>query len=445
MSQWHRCEPNDAALSGQTVDYVETDGADLMGRWSDFQRYWDNRLAADVDPFARVMTSRVGPEASVMTRANERLRGVNFASHDYLSLASHSDVCAAAIEAIGRWGLHSGGSVSLQGGSVPLMALEQHLAETWKCREATVFPTGWSACYGVIKALVRDADHVLLDGRVNGGLREGAFNATSNVHVLSDFAPEAIEDLLVRIRRRSGQAGILVVTEALSQVDSTVPDLRMLQEVCHSFEATLLVDVSHDFGAIGPGGTGFLGQQGMLRQVDLVVGSLSETFASNGGFVASSAIGIKQAMRTILGPMMFTSALTPVQASVIDAALSVARSPEGAKRRRILMRNAKRLREGLAACAFRVWGEPSPIVPVWAGPTDRARLITGAVLRAGALVNLTEYPVVPIGASRWRLQVMSAHTPAQIDRVVAIVAAARREVGPMPRLLQVHDGQGSGG
>jgi glycine C-acetyltransferase len=338
----------------------------------------------------------------------------------------------AAIEAARRWGVHSAGSVALQGGTAPMLALEERLADMLGCREASVFPTGWAAGFGTIKALVRPGDHVIIDTLGHACLFEGAAAATRNVHRIAHRSTRAVERLLARIRATDAQCGILVVTETLFSMESTVPDIRAQQDLCRRYGATLLVDVAHDLGAIGDGGTGFLGDQAMLGEVDIVIGAFSKTFASNGGFAAYRAPGIKLALRSFATSLTFSNALSPVQAATVLAALDIIRSAEGAQRRRRLMANIQRLRTGLEARAFTLLGQPSAIVPVNLGSLSHARLMTRAVLARGALVNLVEHPAISRRSGRWRLQVMADHTEAHVDKMVAVAVAAREQLGDTP-------------
>src|SRR5207244_2190884 len=138
---------------------------------------------------------------------------------------------------------------------------------------------------GAITGLIRPNDHVIVDNLAHACLQQGAHAATQNVRRHDHLDIAAVHSHLQEIRANDTKNGILVVTEGLFSMDSDTPDLQTLQALCHEYEATLLVDVAHDLGAIGPGGTGFLGIQDMLGKVDLVVGAFSKTFASNGGFL----------------------------------------------------------------------------------------------------------------------------------------------------------------
>ena len=121
----------------------------------------------------------------------------------------------------------------------------------------------------------------------------------------------------------------MVITEGLFAMESDAPDLAAFQEACRENGATLLVDVAHDLGALGPGGGGMIAAQGLLGKVDLVMGSFAKTFASNGGFLASHSPAAKQFAKYYGNPHMFSNALSPVQAAVASEAIRIVRSPEG--------------------------------------------------------------------------------------------------------------------
>jgi glycine C-acetyltransferase len=405
-------------------------GPDLLRRWDVHHAHWDARLAAGLDPTARMLLGHAGPEARGMTRGREPVAGVNFASTDHLSLAAHPALLAAAAGALARHGTHAGGSAAAQGGSAPLLQLEERLADLLCCREATVFPTGWAAGFGVVRTLVGEDDHVLLDALASPCLREAAQAATRNLHRLPHGATEIFLQRLERLRAAAPRAGILVLAESVMALDASVPALRCLRDGCRRHGATLLVRLGHDFGATGDGGLGFLGREGLIGETDVVAGSLAGVFAAGGGFVASNAPGLKQALRLHASTLFASAALSPVQAAIALAAIGIVASAEGAQRRRRLAANVARLREGLLARAFQLPGEAGPVVPVLLGEAGLARRITRAALAAGALVDLVEHPAVSRGGSRWPLRVLADHTAAHVDRMVEIAVAAREQSRP---------------
>src|SRR5476651_2426329 len=193
-------------------------------------------------------------------------------------------------------------------------------------------------------------------------------------------------------RGRRPQA--MVVTEGLFSMDSDTPDLAALQELCHEYGATLLVDVAHDLGALGEDGRGHIGIQKMLGKVDLVMGSFSKTFASNGGFVACRNRAIKEYLRFYSPPATFSNALSQVQAAVVLKAFEIVESAEGVSLRSQLMANILNLRMTLRAAGMDFYGDPSAIVAVKTGAEGLARLVSRRLPELGLLANLVEYPAV---------------------------------------------------
>ncbi|MBJ3778159.1 aminotransferase class I/II-fold pyridoxal phosphate-dependent enzyme [Acuticoccus mangrovi] len=418
---------SERALGGVTTDFV-ADSPDLLARWDEHQAWWDERLQHRVDPFARTTLGPISTECETRTRDGATYAGVNFASQDYLNLASHDAVRAAAKATIDRFGVHSAGSAALMGNTSASVLLESALANFLGYRDCIVFPTGWGAGYGTVKTLVRPTDHIVIDVLAHACLQEGAHNATRNVHTFPHLSNAAVERRLRRLRQADTEAGILVVTESVFSMDSDVPDLAELQAICTKYGATLLVDVAHDLGAIGAAGGGYLERQGMVGSVDLVMGSFSKTFASNGGFVATNQPALRRALLCRCGPLMFTNAISPVQATIVSTALDIIRSSEGAELRERLMRNILYMRKRLEEESFEVMGAPSAIVPVLLGTSRFARLITRFALEGGALVNSVEYPGVSRNSCRWRIQMMANHTIDQIERFIDIAKNARERV-----------------
>jgi 7-keto-8-aminopelargonate synthetase-like enzyme len=339
--------------------------------------------------------------------------GLNFATQDYLSLASHPAVHEAAAAALRRYGVHSGGSSALQGRSDISRALEREIGEALHMEHVVLFSSGWGAAFGTVTALVRADDHIVMDRLAHASLQAGAAAATRNIKRVDHLSVEALRKALADLRASDTKNGILVITEGLFSMDSDSPDLRAMQAVCREYQATLMVDVAHDFGSLGPDGTGHVGRAGMLGEIDIVMGAFSKTFASNGGFVATRHAGVRSYIEAYGGPYMFSNAMSPIQVATVREALRIVRSAEGAARRAALLRNVGALREAVAGHGLTCLGDPSAVVPVLIGHTPLARLASGGVLRRGLFANLVEFPAVGVRAARFRLQVQADHTREQ--------------------------------
>lgn len=416
-----------SSLASSASDFFHTDDPDLLRRFDAPHAWCDERLAGGYDPYQKSVDGAVGTRVRARLRDGTRVSGVNLASQDYLSLSSAPDVRAAAIAAVEQEGVHSAGSAALMGLTTGSLQLERELADFTGFLDCTVFPIAWAAGYGVITALVRPHDHVIIDVLAHACLQEGARSATPNVHRVPHLKNNAVERRLRRLRETSPEAGILVVTETLFSMDSDSPRIGELQELCKKYSATLLVDCAHDLGALGPTGRGVLEEQGLVGQVDLLMGSFSKVFGSPGGFVCANTPSLKWGLRYSCGPSTFTNAMSPVQAAVVRSSLGLIRGDEGAARRERLARNVQRLRSAVTRMGYRVLGRPSAVVPVIVGDVAYGRILSKYLLKRGAIVNLVEYPAVSAKMSRLRLQVMADHTPDDIEEFVAILQAAEQD------------------
>jgi 7-keto-8-aminopelargonate synthetase-like enzyme len=414
------------ALAGSAAQFAQPRGADLLGRTAQVEAWHDARAAHGLWQYTRSLEGAPLPIASIRDEAGLGARGINFASQDYLSLASHPQVAEAAARALRDAGPHSAGSAVLLGNTRFSLELEAAIAGLVQLEHVALFPTGWGAAFGAITALVQAQDHIVIDQFAHASLRQGAAAATPNVAINRHLDVGHVRELLAAIRARDTANGILVVTEGLFSMDSDTPDLAALQDTCRELNATLLVDVAHDLGAMGPGGGGFIAQQGMLGKIDLVMGAFSKSFGSNGGFVASSSRAVKRHLQLFAGPHMFSNALSPVQSAVIRECIGIIASSEGDVLRADLLRNVDGLRALLAGEQLQCMGIPSPIVPVLIGSEKVSRLVGKLLFDQSVFVNQVEFPGVPVGASRLRLQLMSNHNMQQIKRAAPVIGLAVR-------------------
>ncbi len=409
-------------LAGSTGDFVHRPGPDLFAKARAFAEWSDARVRYGGFPYGKRLTGAPTPRTALRFLDGSVREGINFSSQDYLGLASHPDVKHAAHAAIDQFGVHSAGSAALAGEMEIAGTLVQALAAHLRMPHVTLYPTGWAAGYGVIRGLVRETDHVVIDALSHNCLQEGAAAATRHVTSFCHLDVEHARQKLAAIRATDASAGVLLVTESLFSMDADTPRIREFQAIAREFDALFLLDVAHDYGCLGPDGTGHLGEQNALGEVDLVMGSFSKTFASNGGFVASQRRELHEYFRGFSSSNTFSNALGPVQLAVVRAALGVVRSPEGQLRREALLRAVRALRGGLVAHGVEVLGAASPIVPAYVGHAAVARRAAAICSERGVLTNLVEFPAVSKSSARFRMQVMASHVPDECVAAARLVA-----------------------
>ncbi|RYE95825.1 MAG: aminotransferase class I/II-fold pyridoxal phosphate-dependent enzyme, partial [Oxalobacteraceae bacterium] len=252
------------ALTGSVRDYRDLQGNDLMARVEPFYEWQNLRRQRQLWPYSKSTHRAPLSVCTARDDSGAEFTGLNFGTQDYLALSSDAAIKAVATAVIDEYGVHSAGSSALAGNTKYSLRLEQTISEFLDMKHTTLYPTGWAAGYGVIKGLVRPADHIVMDGLAHACLQEGAYASTPNVHLHGHLNLDSVRRHLRKIRAKDAINGIMVVTESLFSMDSDTPDLRSLQGLCHEFGATLLVDVAHDLGSMGLGGRGLLGEQHML-------------------------------------------------------------------------------------------------------------------------------------------------------------------------------------
>ncbi|HYC93990.1 MAG TPA: aminotransferase class I/II-fold pyridoxal phosphate-dependent enzyme [Thermoanaerobaculia bacterium] len=400
--------------------FATPQGSHLLDRTRPLGEWLDMRTELNTWPYARTLQGRPASETVLRSQNARRVAGMNFGSQDYLGLSQHPAILAAAKEALDEFGPHAAASPMLQGNTIPGRRLEQALAEALETEHVLLFPTGWAAGFGAITGLVRPSDSVVIDQLSHACLMQGARAATQNVYLFRHNDVEALRHRLSRIRAKDAQNAILVVSEGLFSMDSDSPEIEAMQDVCREHGAVLMMDVAHDFGATGPGGTGQIGIQGMLGKVDLVMGSFSKTFSSNGGFVATNSRAARQFLGIYGGSHIYSNGISPVQSAVVLEAMRIVRGEEGDALRVRSFDNILRLRTGFEARGIECLGSPSNVVPVMCGSEMAARFTSRLLEEQGLIANLVEYPAVPRDRARFRFQIMASHTEEQIDRAVEV-------------------------
>jgi 7-keto-8-aminopelargonate synthetase-like enzyme len=314
--------------------------------------------------------------------------------------------------------------------------LAERLGDLTGLRHAFLTASGWAAGFGVLRALVRPGDGVLLDAHAGSAFLEGAAAGTRRVHRYRHLDIDHLGRWLERLRSRSPRAGLFVASPSLFPADGAAPDLPALLAVCRQHGATLILDVSHDLGCIGPGGTGECGVQSVVGAADVIVGSLAKSFASTGGFIAAGNAEAADYLRAYAPSHAFSSAPTPPQVAAASAAAEVIVGAEGDARRAALRRAVIGFRAEFARQGLALAGAPGPIVTLPVAHESVGRAAVRLCAERALLLTLLEAPAVAPTRAALRLQLMAGHEPALAPEVAASVAAALRDAEAPPRRLR---------
>ena len=336
------------------------------------------------------------------TESNEAPRSlVDLASNDYLNLAQHPEVIAAATKEIHQSGVGAGGSRLVSGSRPVHDQLEQKLAHWLNRDRVLLYPSGFQANLAAVLALADRHTPVLADRLCHHSLLTGVQASGAR---LQRFAHNDLIDLnrkLERCRDRQPEQQPLVITESLFSMEGTSPNLSAMAELCSSHAARLLVDEAHALGVLGDGGRG-LCHSLPTKAVTMLSGTFGKAFGSGGAFLACDA-DLGETLLQTSGAFRYTTALAPPLAAAALAALTLMqRHPDWSER---LMATSQEWRSALAAAGWERPGGTGPILPLVIG-TDQAALDRQQTLEAAGLLSIAiRPPTVPEGTARLRLVV----------------------------------------
>lgn len=398
-------------------------GPNIGERLADFVAWQDQLKRHDAWPYGLAIEDLSNSTCRLQTGDGVR-RMLNFASQDYLGLSTHCKIKSAAADAVRRFGPQGAGPAARHGGTRYTRALERRLGAFLGMRHVLLCPSGWAAGYGAIRGLVRSADHVVIDQYSSAALQEGANAATDKVYRYRHLSVDYCRKLLGSIRASDSANGILVVTESVFPVDAESPDLAVMQALCREFNAMLLVDVSHDLGCRGEHGRGQLDVQAMAGKVDLVVGSFSKAFATNGGFIACDRPAVREYLRFFSPPVAHSHAISPVQAAIALQALNIVQSEEGRELRAALDANTRDLRRQLREADFICAGDAAGIVSVRLDSETELSGLCRRLSELGLIADPCDY-LMSRRQPHLRLFVTAHHCARNLRQAVEIFRKAR--------------------
>jgi 8-amino-7-oxononanoate synthase len=343
-----------------------------------------------------------------------------FGSNNYLGLTLEPAVVAAARDAILQYGTGTTGSRTANGTLAIHEDLEHEFADWFHKRHALIFSTGYQANLAVIGGLCGADDVILIDSDSHASIYDATRQTASQVVAFRHNSPESLRKKLERLP--AGQRNRLVVVEGLYSIRGDVAPLREIVAACRDHGAYLLVDEAHSLGTYGPNGLGCAEAQGVLNDVDFIVGTFSKSLGGVGGVCVSDHAELRS-LHFLARAYVFTASGSPSNVAGVRAAVRVIR--ERPDLRDQLWTNIRKLREGLQALEFAIGSTESPIVPIFIGEEGLTIAFWRKLLEEGLYVNL----IVPPGCSPddclLRVSCSAAHTGEQIDRALDIFARSK--------------------
>ncbi|HEY5976161.1 MAG TPA: 8-amino-7-oxononanoate synthase [Geobacteraceae bacterium] len=346
-------------------------------------------------------------------------------SNNYLGLADHPRLKAAAIDAIDRYGVGSGAARLVSGNLVLHEELEARLAAFKKCEAALVFNSGYSANTGIIAALVGRGDTVFSDRLNHASIVDGCLLSRAG---FIRYPHGDVATLRRLLEQHQGKGRALIVTDGVFSMDGDLAPLRELVALKREFGALLMVDDAHGTGVLGDGGRGSAEQCGVMADIDIQMGTLGKALGSFGAYAAASA-ELVDYLRNKARSFIFSTSLPPSVLAASLAAIDLVDSPEGAALRHRLGASAAHFRSGLAAAGFATLGSATQIVPALVGEAALTMEFSRRLLAQGIFVQGIRPPTVPAGSSRLRCTIMATHTDDDLAEALATITSIGRQLG----------------
>jgi 8-amino-7-oxononanoate synthase len=344
---------------------------------------------------------------------------LSFASNDYLGLAQHPALIAAAQQAAARYGVGATASALVCGHEAPHQALEDELAAFVGRARALYFGSGYLANVGLVPALVGRGDAVFSDALNHACLIDGVrlSRADTQVYPHLDLAT------LGRQLAASSATRKLVVTDAVFSMDGSIAPLPELVALCERHDALLLIDDAHGFGVLGPEGRGTAQHFGVRSPRLLYMATLGKAAGNAGAFVAGESDTIEWVMQRARTYIFATAAPAMVVAAARASLAVLADEPW---RREHLAARVAQLHQGLAGSPWRLLQSPTAIQPLVIGENQHTLDLAAALQAQGLWVPAIRPPTVPEGTARLRISLSAAHSEEDVARLIAALSALQR-------------------
>jgi len=351
---------------------------------------------------------------------------VNLCANNYLGLANHPEVIAAAKRGLDEFGFGMASVRFICGTQTLHRELERTIAR-YSCKDdAILFAACFDANGGVFEPLLDADDAIVSDSLNHASIIDGVRLCKARRYRFANGDMNELEDRL-KEADRDGARLKLIATDGVFSMDGYVAKLPAICDLAESYGATVMVDDCHATGHLGEAGRGTPALTGTSRQVDIVTGTLGKSLGgAMGGFVAASQ-PIVDLLRQRARPYLFSNSLAPAVAAGSIKAIQIA---EGADdRRQLLAAHARRFRSGLERAGFELLAGETPIIPVMLHDAGLAQDMAAALDKRGIYVAAFFYPVVPQGTARIRTQMSAALAENDVDLAVDAFTDAGKALG----------------
>jgi len=349
---------------------------------------------------------------------------INLCANNYLGLANHPTVVAAAQDALARYGYGVASVRFICGTQSVHRELEERLSAYLSMEDTILYSSCFDANGGLFETLLDEKDAVISDALNHASIIDGIRLCKAR---RLRYANNDLNELEKALQDSQDARVRLIATDGVFSMDGSIAHLAEICDLAERYGALVMVDDSHATGFIGARGRGSHEFRGVMDRIDIMTGTLGKALGgASGGYVAArrEIVGwLRQRSR----PYLFSNSIAPpVAAATLKVLDLLETSPE---LRDKVHANARHFRAGMQALGFTLLPGEHPIIPIMLGDAPLAVKLAEHCQAEGVYVVAFAFPVVPHGKARIRTQMNAAHSTAQLDRVIEVFARAGRGLG----------------
>lgn len=359
--------------------------------------------AAGVYPYFRMISSEQDPEVII-----DGKKVLMFGSNCYTGLVNDPRIKEAAIAATRKYGTGCAGSPFLNGTLDLHKKLEARIADYIGKEDVMIYSTGFEVNLGVVSTLTGREDYILWDEQDHASIIEGRRLSFSQS---LKYKHNDMASLEKQLQKCDPDKVKLIVTDSVFSMEGDVADVKTITELAKKYNASVMVDEAHGIGVFGPGGRGVCHDQGVAKDVDLIMGTFSKSFASLGGFIATDK-EITNYLRHHSRSYIFTASITPASTAAALAAIDIMeKEPE---RQQALWDVTNYALDGFRKMGAEIGHTSTPIIPLYIRDNFKTFAVTRDLLDEGIFVNPVVSPAVAPQDTLIRFSLMATHTKEQV-------------------------------
>lgn len=354
----------------------------------------------------------------------ERKDVLNLCANNYLGLADHPEIVAAAQEALEKWGYGLASVRFICGTQQIHKQLEERIAQFLGTDDTILYSSCFDANGGLFETLLTAEDAVISDELNHASIIDGVrlCKAQRFRYKNNDMA-----DLEAKLQEASGARFRAIVTDGVFSMDGIIANLRGVCDLADKYDAMVIVDDSHAVGFMGQNGRGTHEYHDVMDRVDVLTGTLGKALGGASGGYTTGRQEIIDILRQRSRPYLFSNTVAP---PIVGASMkTLDLLSQSTELRDRLESNTRLFRKGMTERGFQITPGEHPIVPIMLGDAVLAGKMADMLLERGIYVVGFSYPVVPKGKARIRVQVSAAHTTEDLEFAMEAFSAVKAELG----------------